>query len=115
MEEGLQLDPLNLPLKMQLDTTTNLILKDMLEGVCRSPRHATQLDAAMLRCVLSLDRSANCGGMPTTCECQDIRQGTSPSTAQLRMINTATRALQRQRWQRLYTWPDTHLIPAHTS
>ena len=32
MEEGLQLDPLNLPLKLQLDTTTNLILKDLLEG-----------------------------------------------------------------------------------
>ena len=32
VEEGLQLDPLDLPLKLQLDTTTNLILKDLLEG-----------------------------------------------------------------------------------
>ena len=36
MEEGLQLDPLNLPLKMQLDTTTNCILKDLLEGMVKA-------------------------------------------------------------------------------
>ena len=36
MEEGLHLDPLDLPLKTQLDTTTSLILKDLLEGRCRA-------------------------------------------------------------------------------
>ena len=33
MEEGLKLDPLNVALKLQLDATTNSILKDLLEGM----------------------------------------------------------------------------------
>ena len=32
MEQGLTLDPLNMNLKLQLDATTNSILKDLLEG-----------------------------------------------------------------------------------
>ena len=46
LEEGLKLDPLSMSLKLQLDATTNSILKDLLEGaVSYSARDCALLGA----------------------------------------------------------------------